>query len=77
MSDIVLHLPATLLSEIKLQVPHADLFFPDLDSDNSFLIINMSCILINIAKAMILHRGGVENLFSLQLKQKFYYRTLS
>lgn len=67
-SGTVHHLPAALLSEIKLQVPHTDLFFPDLDSDNSFLIINMSCILISIAEAMILHKGGVEKLFSLLLK---------
>lgn len=59
------------------QVSHTDLFSPDLDSGNSFLIINMSFILTSIAEAKILHRGAVENLFSLQLKQEFYYRTLS
>lgn len=68
MSGTVHHLPAALLSKTKLQVSHTDVLFPDLDSDNSFPIINMSFILISIAEAMILHRGAVENLFCLPLK---------
>lgn len=68
MSDTVHHLYTALLSEIKLQVSHTDVFFPDLDSASSFLIINISFILMSIAEAKILHRGAVENIFSLQLK---------
>lgn len=68
MSGTVDHLPVALLLQIKLQVSHTDLFFPDLDSDNSSLIINMSFIFISIAEAKILHRGAIENLFHLQLK---------
>lgn len=60
MPDTVHHVPAALISEIKLQVSHTDLFFPGLDSDNFFLFINMLLILISIAEAKTLHGDAVE-----------------
>jgi len=46
MSDTVHHVPAALISEIKPQVSHADLFFSGLHSDNFFLFRSMLLILI-------------------------------
>lgn len=60
MSDTVHHVPAALISEIKLQVSHTDLFFPGLDSDNFFLFINVPLIPISIAEAKTLHGDAVE-----------------